>query len=51
MNTIIGTNWTLDYIIANGKLVGTKFRGKCSGMKEAFKALEEILAIEVAKVA
>lgn len=51
MNTINGTGWTLDYIITNGKLIGTKYHGRCGGMKEAFKSLEEILQKEIAKIA
>ena len=51
MSTITGSNWTLDYIIKGGKVIGTKFRGKCSGIKEAFKMLELILAKEIANAA
>lgn len=49
VNIITGTNWTLKYIIENGKLVATKYEGRCGSMKEAFTKLEEILVIESAK--
>ena len=49
MQTIVGTEWTLDYIIQNGKLIGMKYNGKAKNMKEAIDRLGEIVALEAAK--